>query len=172
MFVVVANESRGSGAGILESIASITTRYAGAGVQIAVAVSVLVASETVAEHIFSASRALTLNFKSLSTSRISIGNGVPLSFGHSRNSRRVFSSICSRVTVSGLHHFGVVVAVTDFWCSVVVSVVKAGVGLTVVLHRSRARCFFAAFFQILSMITKNGMCCTQHSQMELTVLGQ
>ena len=122
--VVVGIKSCRSGVGILESITLITTRYAGAGVQIAVAVSVLVASETVAEHIFSASRALTLNFKSLSTSRISIGNGVPLSFGHSRNSRRVFSSICSRVTVSGLHHFGVVV----------VSVVKAGVGLTVVLR--------------------------------------
>ena len=86
LFVVVEIEPHGSGTDVLGLIVLIM-RYAGAGVQIAPAVSVLVATETVAEHIFSASPALTLIFKSLSTSTISIGNGVPLSFGHSCNSR-------------------------------------------------------------------------------------
>src|ERR1700733_161805 len=159
LLVVVKIESCESGTDVLGSIALIAMRYAGAGVQLALAVSVLVSAETVMEHFFSASLALTLNFKSLSTSNISIVNGVPLSFGHSHSSCRVFSSICLRVTVSGSHHFGVVVAVTGS-----VFAVRTGtviVDLTVVSRRSRAHCFFAAFFQISSMTTKNGMRCAQ-----------
>ena len=86
----------------------------GTGVHIAPAMSVLMSAETVAEHLFSASRANTFNFKSLNVSNISLGNGMPSSFGHSRSSRRLFSSICSRVTVSGLDQFGGVRTVAGF----------------------------------------------------------
>jgi hypothetical protein len=152
----------GAGAAVSNSkalIGSVVVCSTLVGVKVALAVSVLVVTETVTEHVFSASRALTLNFKSLSTSSISIVNGVPLSFGHSRSSRRVFSLICSRVTVAGSHHFGVVVLVTG--SVLVVSVVRTGVvrvGVTVASRKSRARCFFAAFFQMLSMVTENGSC--------------
>jgi hypothetical protein len=146
----------GAGAAVFNSkalISSVVVCSTLVGVEVASAMSVLVVTETVME-LFAASRALTINFKSLSTSNISIGNGVPLSFGHSRSSRRVFSSICSRVMVSGSHHFGVVVAVTGSVFAVRTGVVI--VNLTVVLRRSRVRCFFTVFFQILSMTTKNG----------------
>jgi hypothetical protein len=102
LFVVVKTESRGSGIDVVSGSIGLIARCDGAGAHIALAVSVLMSPETVAERLLAASRANTFNFKFLSTSSISVGNGVPLSFGHSRSSRRVFSSICSRVTVSGL----------------------------------------------------------------------
>jgi hypothetical protein len=71
--VVVEIESCKSGTDILGLIVLIT-RYTGVGVKVVSAVSVLVVTETVVEPLFAASRALTLNFKSLSTSNISIRN--------------------------------------------------------------------------------------------------
>ena len=44
------------------------------------------------------SQAQTFNFRSLSISKTSLGNGIPSTFGHSRSSHHIFSSICSRVT--------------------------------------------------------------------------
>jgi hypothetical protein len=86
----------------------------GTGVHIAPAMFVLMSTETIAEHLFSASRANTFNFKSLNVSNISLGNGMPSSFGHSRSSRRQFSSICSGVTVSGSDQCGAVRTVAGF----------------------------------------------------------
>jgi hypothetical protein len=136
LLVVVVMGPCGSGTDVLGLI-KLIARCTGVGVRVVSAVSVVV-TETVAERVFSASQALTLNFKSLSTFSISIGNGMPSSFGHSRSSRRVFSSICLRVTVSGSHQF-VVVTVVGSWCSVVVPVIKAGVAgvsLTAALRKS------------------------------------
>ena len=147
-------EPCGSGMDILSLIESIA-RCTGAGVQIVLAVSVL--------ELLSASLAKTFNFISLNVSNISLRNGMPSSFGQSHRSRRLCSSICLRVTVSGSHQCGAVVAVTGFWYDVAVSIAQieaVRVDLAVVSRRSRARCFFAAFFQILSMTTKNGMCST------------
>ena len=143
-------EPCGSGTDVLGLIESIT-RCTGAGVQIALAVSVL--------ELLSASLAKTFNFISLNVSNISLGNGMPSSFGQSRRSRRLCSLICLRVTVSGSHQCGAVVAVMGFWCDIAVSIAQTEavrVDLAVVSRRSRARSFFAAFFQMLSMTTKNG----------------
>jgi hypothetical protein len=102
---------------------------------------------------FLASRAITAALNASSVSSISGGNGIPSSLGQSRWSRRLFSSICSRVRVSGSHQLGTGKAAA-------VTVTGAvGAGSTVALRRSRARSFLAAFFQILSIVAKNGSCC-------------
>ena len=46
---------------------------------------------------------LTFFFRSSSISRTSLGNGIPLSFGHSHRRRHEFSSICTTVMVTGSH---------------------------------------------------------------------
>jgi hypothetical protein len=111
-----------------------------------------------------ASRVITAALNALSVSSISAGNGIPSSLGQSLCNRQLFSSICARVTVSGSHQFGAVTAVVTVAGAV-------GIGSTVALCRSQARSFFAAFFQISSMLTKTGSCCAQRSQTE-TKCGQ
>ena len=96
--------------------------------------------------------ARTFTFRSLSISKTSLINGIPLTFGHSHSSCCIFSSICSRVTVSRLHQFAGLVLVVCFWFPVVVSVGDMVVPFTLVLSASQVWSFFAAFFQILSMV--------------------
>ena len=57
----------------------------------------------------SSSLVLTFVFRSFSILNTSLGNGIPLSFGHSWSRCLVFSSICSKVTVMGLHQCSEVV---------------------------------------------------------------
>ena len=54
-------------------------------------------------RVFSSSLVLTFAFRSFSIPSTSFGNGMPSSFGHLCRRRRAFSSICSSVTVTGLH---------------------------------------------------------------------
>ena len=54
-------------------------------------------------HTFSSSLVLTFVLRSSSMSRTSVGNGMPSSFSHLCRRRRAVSSICSSVTVVGLH---------------------------------------------------------------------
>ena len=54
-------------------------------------------------RVFSSSFDLTFVFRFLSIFRISLGNGMPLSFSHSHSRCWVFSLICSNVMVMGLH---------------------------------------------------------------------
>ena len=54
-------------------------------------------------RVFSLSLDLTFIFRTLSISRTSLRNGIPLSFSHSRRRHCVLSSICSSITVMGLH---------------------------------------------------------------------
>ena len=116
---LVLGAAVGIGAGVAVSnskalIGSVVVCSTLVGVKVTSAVSVLVVTETIAEHLFSASRANTFNFKSLNVSNISLGNGMPSSFGHSRSSRRKFSSISSGVTVSGSDQCGAVRTVAGF----------------------------------------------------------
>jgi hypothetical protein len=112
LLVVVEMKPCRSGMNILSLIESITRCEA--GVQITSAMSVLMPTETVAKHLLLESRTNTFNFKSLDVSSISLGNGMPSSFGHFCSSQQLFSSICSRVTVSELDQFGVVRMVVGF----------------------------------------------------------
>jgi hypothetical protein len=107
-----------------------------------------------------ASRVITATLNALSILSILAGNGIPSSLGQSHCNRELFLSICSRVTVSGLHQFGAVVVVLSLCNAVVVPVVKAGVVRVDLTAASRARSFFVVFFQISSMVTENGSCCS------------
>ena len=87
--------------------------------------------------------AQTFNFRSLSISKTSFGNGIPSTFGHSHSSHCIFSLICSRVTVSGSHQFAGLVLVVCFWFPVMVSVGDMVTPFTLV---SSALSFFCSIF--------------------------
>ena len=99
--------------------------------------------------------ARTFNFRSLSISKTSLGNGISSTFGHSHSSCHIFLSICSRVTVSRSHQFAGLVLVVCFWFLVMVSVGDMVAPFTLVSSVLQVLSFFAAFFQILSMVVCN-----------------
>ena len=125
------------------------------------------ASSWTAVSPFLVSRAITAALNALSVSSISGGKGIPSSFGQSRCSLWLVRSSSSSVPVSGSKKVGtgaVVGAVVGGFSTAGVN--EAGVREAACF--SRARTFFAAFLQMVSMVTEKGKCRSQRSQTEMT----
>jgi len=110
---------------------------------------------------------ITATLNALSISRILTGKGIPSSLGQSHWSLWLVCSSSSKVPILGLKAVGSGIVGSEVVGRLLEAVVDVAV-MWEAAHFLRARTFFAAFFQISSMVAEIGNRRAQRSQTETT----